>query len=63
MEIPGGGGFGPPHERAPTAVLRDVRLGFVTPAAARDHYRVAIDADTATINQAETEQLRAAQEA
>ena len=63
MEIPGGGGFGPPHERAPAAVLRDVRLGFVTPAAARDHYCVAIDADTATINQAETERLRAAQEA
>lgn len=34
----GGGGFGPPSERAPEAVHNDVREGYVTEAAARRHY-------------------------
>jgi len=38
LETPGGGGYGPPTERDPTAVTEDVRLGYVTPGAARDHY-------------------------
>jgi N-methylhydantoinase B len=30
IESPGGGGYGPPHERAPEAVARDVALGYET---------------------------------
>jgi N-methylhydantoinase B len=36
----GGGGYGPPHERDPDAVLVDVRRGFVTAEAARTVYGV-----------------------
>ncbi|MBI4277752.1 MAG: hydantoinase B/oxoprolinase family protein [Armatimonadetes bacterium] len=31
LEIPGGGGFGPPKGRDPAAAARDVTLGYVTP--------------------------------
>ncbi len=30
LQTPGGGGYGPPDERHPTAVERDIRLGYVT---------------------------------
>ncbi|MCZ7567124.1 MAG: hydantoinase B/oxoprolinase family protein [Ardenticatenaceae bacterium] len=40
IRTPGGGGFGPPHERDPEAVRRDVLLRFVTPQAARKIYGV-----------------------
>ena len=33
---PGGGGFGPPEERAAEAIERDLREGYVTPEGARD---------------------------
>ncbi len=58
VEMPGGGGFGAPHERDPTAVARDVRNGLVSPDAARRHYGVAVNADC-TIDEAETARLRA----
>ncbi len=38
-EMPGGGGYGAPAERDPQALARDVRDGYVSPAAARDVYR------------------------
>lgn len=38
----GGAGFGPPEQRLPAAVLEDVLEGYVSIAAARDIYRVAI---------------------
>jgi N-methylhydantoinase B len=38
----GGGGYGPPAERDPEAVLRDVREGKVAAARARELYRVAV---------------------
>jgi N-methylhydantoinase B len=38
FETPGGGGFGAPAEREPERVARDVRLGFITPAAAEREY-------------------------
>ena len=38
----GGGGFGPPEERDPQRVLRDVREGKVSARRAREHYRVEI---------------------
>lgn len=38
VQFPGGGGFGPPHERDPNAVATDLRDGYVSPEAARqDH--------------------------
>jgi N-methylhydantoinase B/oxoprolinase/acetone carboxylase alpha subunit len=43
IEIPGGGGYGEPHERDPALVLADVRGGYVSEAAARERYGVAID--------------------
>ena len=38
LRLPGGGGFGPPGERDPAALSRDVALGYVSPMAAREHY-------------------------
>jgi N-methylhydantoinase B len=38
LETPGGGGYGPPAERAVSAIAEDVRLGYVSAeAAARDY--------------------------
>ncbi|MDA0999657.1 MAG: hydantoinase B/oxoprolinase family protein [bacterium] len=42
IETPGGGGWGPPSERAPEAVLLDVQRGYVNPEMARKVYRVAL---------------------
>jgi N-methylhydantoinase B len=52
----GGGGYGPPEEREPARVLRDVCEGKVSPDRARSIYRVAID--HGQIDEAETERLR-----
>ena len=57
LKLPGGGGMGPPSERDPEAVARDVRDGVVSVAAAREIYRVAVDADGA-IEGEETRVLR-----
>ena len=38
----GGGGYGPPEERDPARVLRDVLAGKVSVDRAREHYRVAV---------------------
>jgi N-methylhydantoinase B len=38
LETPGGGGYGPPLERDPAEVARDVRLGYVSDAKARELY-------------------------
>ncbi|MDW8444580.1 MAG: hydantoinase B/oxoprolinase family protein [Acetobacteraceae bacterium] len=45
LETPGGGGWGDPMRRDLGRVARDVRLGYVSPAAARDLYGVALRAD------------------
>ena len=45
LETPGGGGFGNPLTRDPVRVARDVNLGYVTPAAARQEYGVVIGED------------------
>jgi N-methylhydantoinase B len=45
IETPGGGGYGPPFVRDPSLVVEDVRLGYVTAAAARRDYGVALRAD------------------
>jgi N-methylhydantoinase B len=52
----GGGGYGPPEEREPARVLRDVLEGKVSVERARDIYRVAVH--ERQIDQAATDQLR-----
>ncbi len=44
VEMPGGGGLGDPLKRDPQAVLRDVAMGYVSQEAARDLYKVMLDA-------------------
>lgn len=38
LRIPGGGGYGPPAERDPELLRRDVEIGWVSPEAAREVY-------------------------
>jgi N-methylhydantoinase B len=52
----GGGGYGPPHERDPERVLRDVVEGKVSAERAREYYRVAVV--DGRVDEAETERLR-----
>ncbi|HET9289305.1 MAG TPA: hydantoinase B/oxoprolinase family protein [Gaiella sp.] len=52
----GGGGYGPPEERDPELVARDVREGKVGAERARDVYRVAVVAGA--VDEAETSVLR-----
>ncbi|MGE0748724.1 MAG: hydantoinase B/oxoprolinase family protein [Rhodospirillales bacterium] len=48
FETPGGGGYGPPAERPRAAIERDVRMGYVSRAAARRDYGIDVpDADAA----------------
>jgi len=54
----GGGGYGDPAERDPEAVLRDVRAGVVSAAAAERDYRVAVDPSTGTVDASRTAALR-----
>ncbi|MEX2355398.1 MAG: hydantoinase B/oxoprolinase family protein [Thermaerobacterales bacterium] len=44
VRVPGGGGFGPPRERERERVLADVKLGLVTPEAAKEIYGVEVEA-------------------
>ncbi|WP_326523010.1 hydantoinase B/oxoprolinase family protein [Sphingomonas sp.] len=53
----GGGGYGPPAARDPGRVADSVRSGLVTPARARDVYRVVVTPD-GYVAQAETRALR-----
>jgi N-methylhydantoinase B len=57
----GGGGYGDPHERPVERLLQDVRNGYVSLEVARDHYGVAIDPQTWTIDERATARLRAAE--
>ncbi|MEX2356198.1 MAG: hypothetical protein WD535_04095, partial [Thermaerobacterales bacterium] len=45
LRVPGGGGFGPPEERDPQLVHRDLIDGLVTPEEARSTYGYTINAD------------------
>lgn len=56
----GGGGYGPPEQRDPEDVLRDVRDERVSPNRARDIYRVAIDTKAWTVDDDATATLRSA---
>ncbi len=57
LETPGGGGYGPPGGRDPGRVAEDVRLGYVTAAAARARYGCVVD-ETGRLDAAATETLR-----
>lgn len=57
LQSPGGGGWGSPLTRDPVRVARDVRLGYVSPEAARAHYGVIVDTD-GTLDEAATRALR-----
>jgi len=57
IESGGGGGFGDPLERAVDLVQQDVRLGYVSPDAARRDYGVVLDA-ALEVDQAATARLR-----
>ncbi len=54
----GGGGYGPPEERDPQLVLRDVRDGKVSLERAREVYCVVIDTQAWVVDQQETAKLR-----
>jgi N-methylhydantoinase B len=56
----GGGGYGSPLEREAELVAEDVRQGYVSIAAAAEHYGVVIDPATLAIDWAATEKLRPA---
>jgi N-methylhydantoinase A/oxoprolinase/acetone carboxylase beta subunit/N-methylhydantoinase B/oxoprolinase/acetone carboxylase alpha subunit len=58
IEGPAGGGWGDPRRRDPERVLRDVRDGVVSPAVARETYRVGVTAGSDAVDQAETARLR-----
>ena len=55
----GGGGYAAPYAREPERVAHDVREKWVSPEAARDIYRVALDS-AGNVDEAETRRLRAA---
>ncbi len=54
----GGGGYGPPEDRNPDDVLRDVRDGRISPERARKIYRVAVDTEQWTVDIEATRILR-----
>lgn len=45
LESPGGGGYGKPLSRSIERVVDDVRLGYVTPNAAKSEYSVVLDCE------------------
>jgi N-methylhydantoinase B len=54
----GGAGVGPPEEREPEAVRKDVKNELVSIKAARDIYKVVLDADSLEIDYEATRALR-----
>ena len=54
----GGGGYGPPAERAPSRVLHDVAEAWISRERAREVYEVVID-DAMRLDELATERLRA----
>ena len=58
LRLPGGGGYGPPFERDPRAVLEDVRQGRVSVETARREYGVAVDVEGWSVDEEETRRLR-----
>ncbi len=63
LELPGGGGYGPPSERDPERVLADARQGYISLDAAERDYAVVVDAATMAVDEAATAALRREREA
>ena len=59
LETGGGGGWGHPFDRPVETVLADILNGYVSLEAARRDYGVALTPDGRTVDEAETERLRA----
>ena len=57
LETPGGGGYGDVNERDPASVAEDVRLGYVSPTAARNDYFCVVDMH-GILDSAATQSLR-----
>lgn len=60
LRLPGGGGFSAPHERDPTALLEDVRQGYISVEAAQQTYGIVIDTNHWVVDEVATAQLRRA---
>jgi N-methylhydantoinase B len=60
LEMPGGGGYGPPHAREVERVVADVREGYVSVERAREDYGVVLDPVTLAVDAAATAAARAA---
>jgi N-methylhydantoinase B len=58
LETPGGGGWGDPLARDAAAVARDVRLGYISAASARDDYQTVVGPD-GELDASATQALRA----
>jgi N-methylhydantoinase B len=58
LETPGGGGYGNSKDRDPEAVMRDVRLGYVTMEGAKHDYGVVLN-ENGTVDQTQTDKLKA----
>jgi N-methylhydantoinase B len=58
LEMPGGGGYGPPIKRDPLRVLNDVRNGYISSKSARMDYGVVIDTRRWEIDEPATKELR-----
>ena len=58
FQTPGGGGYGPPTERDPEAVLKDVIGGKINHQRAKDLYGVVISPNTNEIDHSATTQSR-----
>ncbi|MCC6888718.1 MAG: hydantoinase B/oxoprolinase family protein [Hyphomicrobiales bacterium] len=57
LEMPGGGGLGDPAERDPTAVIEDLRNGYISKESALRLYKVAVR-DDLSVDEAATQRLR-----
>ncbi len=58
FQTPGGGGYGPPTERDPTAVLKDVIGGKINRQRAAEFYGVIIDTNTDSVDESATTEVR-----
>ena len=63
LELPGGGGYGPPSERDPERVLADARQGYISLDAAERDYAVIVNAATMEVDDEATAALRREREA
>ena len=58
FQTPGGGGYGPPTERDPSAVLKDVIGGKINRQRAAEFYGVVIDTNTDSVDESATTEAR-----